>query len=42
MSRYTGLFTFDEDTHKYVPIAMANDIIDQDLQTLRMMGDDEE
>ena len=35
MSRYSGLFTYDEDTHKYIPIALAKDILDQDLQILR-------
>ena len=35
MSRYIGLFTFDEDTHKYIPINMAKDIIDQDIQMMR-------
>ncbi len=28
MSNYKGLFTFDEDSHKYVPIAGAEEIID--------------
>lgn len=28
MSRYKGLFTFDEDNHRYVPIAQADGIID--------------
>ena len=28
MSNYKGLFTFDEDSHKYVPIAGAEGIID--------------
>lgn len=28
MSRYKGLFTFDIDNHKYVPIAQANGVID--------------
>lgn len=42
MSRYVGLFTYDEDTHKYIPITMANDIIDQDLQMLRTIKGGEE
>jgi len=28
MSKYKGLFTFDEDNHRYVPIAQADGIID--------------
>ena len=28
MSKYKGLFTFDEDNHRYVPIARADGIID--------------
>lgn len=28
MSKYKGLFTFDEDNHKYIPIAQADGIID--------------
>ena len=28
MSEYKGLFTFDEDNHRYVPIAQADGIID--------------
>lgn len=28
MSKYRGLFTFDEDNHRYVPIAQADGIID--------------
>lgn len=28
MSKYKGLFTFDEDNHRYVPIAQADEIID--------------
>ena len=28
MSKYKGLFTFDEDNHKYIPIAQAVGIID--------------
>ena len=28
MSRYKGLFTFDEDNHRYIPIAQADGIID--------------
>lgn len=28
MSKYKGLFTFDEDNHRYVPIAQAEGIID--------------
>jgi hypothetical protein len=28
MSRYTGLFTYDIDTHKYIPIAQAKEILD--------------
>lgn len=28
MSKYKGLFTFDEDSHKYIPIAQADGIID--------------
>lgn len=28
MSKYKGLFTFDIDNHKYVPIAQANGVID--------------
>ena len=28
MSKFTGLFTFDNDSHKYVPIAQAKDILD--------------
>lgn len=28
MSKYKGLFTFDEDNHRYVPIAQADVIID--------------
>lgn len=27
MSKYKGLFTFDEDNHRYVPIAQADGII---------------
>ena len=28
MSKYKGLFTYDEDNHRYVPIAQADGIID--------------
>lgn len=28
MSKYKGLFTFDEDNHRYIPIAQADGIID--------------
>lgn len=28
MTKYKGLFTFDEDNHRYVPIAQADGIID--------------
>lgn len=28
MNKYKGLFTFDEDNHRYVPIAQADGIID--------------
>ena len=28
MSKYKGLFTFDEDNHGYIPIAQADGIID--------------
>lgn len=28
MSKYKGLFTFDEDNHRYVPITQADGIID--------------
>jgi len=28
MSKYKGLFTFDEDNHRFVPIAQADGIID--------------
>lgn len=28
MSKYKGLFTFDVDNHRYVPIAQADGIID--------------
>lgn len=28
MSKYKGLFTFDEDNHRYVPIGQADGIID--------------
>lgn len=28
MSKYKGIFTFDEDNHRYVPIAQADGIID--------------
>ena len=28
MSRYKGLFTFDEDNHRYIPIAQTDEIID--------------
>ena len=28
MSKYKGLFTFDENNHRYVPIAQADGIID--------------
>jgi hypothetical protein len=28
MSNYRGLFTFDEQNHKYTPIALADGIID--------------
>lgn len=28
MSKYKGLFTFDEDNHKYIPIGQADGIID--------------
>ena len=28
MSKYKGLFTFDEDNHRYVPIAQADGTID--------------
>ena len=28
MSKYKGLFTFDEDNHRYVPIAQSDGIID--------------
>lgn len=28
MSKYKGLFTFDEDNHRYVPTAQADGIID--------------
>lgn len=28
MSKYKGLFTFDEDNHRYVPIAQADGVID--------------
>lgn len=28
MSKYKGLFTFDEDNHRYVPIVQADGIID--------------
>ena len=27
MSRYAGLFTFDIDTHKYIPIIQAKEIL---------------
>ena len=28
MSKYKGLFTFDEDNHRYIPVAQADGIID--------------
>lgn len=28
MTKYKGLFTFDEDNHRYVPIAQADGVID--------------
>ena len=42
MSRDNGLFTYDEDTHKYIPITLARDILDQDLQMLREIKRGEE
>ena len=38
MSKYKGLFTFDEDSHKYIPIAQADGIIDITLEEQQKMS----
>ena len=47
MSKYKGLFTFDEDTHRYVPIAQADGTIDTmdyepDSKPAELCGEEEE
>lgn len=46
MNKYKGLFTFDEDNHRYVPIAQADGIIDtmeyeSDSETAEPLIEDE-
>ena len=41
MSKYKGLFTFDEDNHRYVPIAQADEIIDtMNYMTAELCGEE--